>query len=78
MRRNALVVLGNIGEPSDPDVVTAVRTYIGDPDPMLRAHAVWTARRLGLSALLDAADDDPLVAAERTGPVAPRALAVTV
>ena len=69
LRRNALVVLANVGEPSDPRVRAAVDRALGDPDPLVRAHAVWCARRLGLS--LDALSDpgDPLVRAELERPV---------
>ncbi len=64
LRRNALVVLANVGDACDPDVQTAVKTALADPDPIVRAHAVWCARRLGLGleSLRDA--DDPLVQQE--------------
>jgi hypothetical protein len=44
--------------------------YLADPDPMLRAHAVWAARRLERDDLLAAVrdDDDPLVRAELDAP----------
>ena len=73
LRRNALVVLANVGEPSDPRLRAAVDGALGDPDPMIRAHAVWCARRLGLS--LDALSEpgDPLVQAELERPVPARA-----
>lgn len=66
VRRNALVVLGNVGEGTDPAVVAALRRHIAHPDPMLRAHAVWAARRLGREDLVRplAADTDPQVRAE--------------
>jgi len=69
LRRNALVVLANVGEPSEPRVRAAVDRALRDPDPLIRAHAVWCARRLGLS--LDALSDpgDPLVRAELERPV---------
>ena len=79
LRRNALVALGNVGEPSDPRVRAAVDRALADPDPIVSAHAVWCARRLGLDrgALED--PDDPLVRAElersvpvRAGPSAIR------
>jgi epoxyqueuosine reductase len=66
VRRNALVVLGNVGDPADPRVVEALERHLRHPDELLRAHAVWAARRLGredlLAGLTDAAD--PMVAAE--------------
>lgn len=64
VRRNALVVLGNIGSADDPDVVDTVRRYLGHADGVLRAHAVWAARQLGRADLLPDTDPDPLVAAE--------------
>lgn len=76
LRRNALIVLGNIGEPRDPDVVDVVRHHLASDDAMLRAHAVWTARRLGLGSLVaDAADglaEDELVRSELVAPVQAR------
>lgn len=63
-RRNALVVLGNTGDSSDPAVVDVLRRYLAHPDPVLRAHAVWAAVRLRLPELLPATDADPDVAAE--------------
>ena len=74
LRRNALVVLGNVADPRDPAVVATLRRALADADPLLRAHAVWAARRLGrsdlLSELADVADDpDPLVRAELEAPV---------
>ena len=73
LRRNALVALANVGEPSDPRVRAAVDGALADPDPIVRAHAVWCARRLGLG--LDALDDgdDPLVRAELERTVPARA-----
>jgi epoxyqueuosine reductase len=54
LRRNALVVLGNVGDGADPDVEAALRRALADPDPMLRSHAAWAAERLGRSDLLAA------------------------
>jgi len=51
LRRNALVVLGNVGDGSDPEVEAALRRALCDPDPMLRSHAAWAAERLGRSDL---------------------------
>ena len=75
LRRNALVVLANVGEPSDPRVRAAVDGALGDPDPLIRAHAVWCARRLGLSLEALSGHDDPMVRAELERPVPPRAAA---
>ena len=66
LRRNALVVLGNVGDPADPAVAAALDRALVDDDPLVRGHAVWAARRLGRTDLLDvvAGDGDPSVAAE--------------
>lgn len=61
LRRNALVVLGNVGDPADPAVVTALCTALAHVDPLIRAHAVWAARRMGRADLVPASDPDPLV-----------------
>ncbi|MGC8463346.1 MAG: epoxyqueuosine reductase [Acidimicrobiales bacterium] len=49
VRRNALVVLGNVGRADDPAVRRVVTFYCDHPDPVLREHAEWAARRLGLA-----------------------------
>jgi epoxyqueuosine reductase len=66
VRRNALVVLGNTGDPSDPAVEAALARGLTDSDPIIRAHAVWAAARLGRRDLLGALseEDDPLVETE--------------
>jgi epoxyqueuosine reductase len=66
VRRNALVVLGNVGDPADPAVEAALRRALASPDPIIRAHAVWAAGRLRLPDLLAevGGDDDPLVGEE--------------
>lgn len=51
IRRNALVVLGNIGDAADRDVQDVLRDYLVNDDPLLREHAEWAARRLGLHAV---------------------------
>ena len=73
LRRNALVVLGNVGESSEPRVRAAVDRALSDPDPLIKAHAVWCARRLGLSLEALCGHDDPMVRAELQRPVPPRA-----
>jgi epoxyqueuosine reductase len=77
LRRNALVVLGNVGDGTDADVVAALTRALASPDPLLRSHAAWAARRLGRDDLLAALHDDadPLVRAELARPVEPRAVA---
>lgn len=49
LRRNALVVLGNVGRGDDPAVAATVRRYRAHADPLLREHAEWAAERLGLA-----------------------------
>lgn len=64
VRRNALVALGNVGEANDINVRRGLITYLASDDAVLRAHAVWAARRLGLDDLLPGTDRDPIVAEE--------------
>src|SRR5690606_3676365 len=59
LRRNALVVLGNVGSSAVPVVEALLVRYLARPDGLLRAHAVWAARRLGREDLLTAVADDP-------------------
>lgn len=55
LRRNALVVLGNVGDGRDPATVRVLERYLTlDADPVVQAHAVWTAARLGRRDLLAA------------------------
>jgi epoxyqueuosine reductase len=49
LRRNALVVLGNVGEATEPAVVNAIERYRTGGDDMLARHADWAADRLGLT-----------------------------
>ena len=72
LRRNALVVLANVGEPSDGRVRAAVDRSLDDADPLIRAHAVWCARRLGLGLEALSGRSHPLVRAELERPVPPR------
>jgi epoxyqueuosine reductase len=74
LRRNALVVLANIADGSHPGVVEVVTGALQDGRAVVRAHAVWAARRLGLDDLLGlvAGDDDPWVLAELAEPVPAR------
>lgn len=71
VRRNLLVVLANVGDAADPRVVSAVQRALADAEPVVRGHAVWAARRLGLDRLLrSVADDpDPTVRDELAGPM---------
>jgi epoxyqueuosine reductase len=63
--RNACVVAGNVGDPAHRPHVVALAT--SHSSAIVRAHAVWAARRLGAGADLAAAqarETDPLVLAE--------------
>ena len=79
LRRNALVVLGNVGDGTDPGTREALARCLSDADPLVRAHAVWSARRLGCDDLLMAVhhDPDPEVRAELARPVPRRDAAWT-
>ena len=61
-----LIVLGNNGDRTSGRVVRTLSRYLADRDPILRAHAVWAARRLSLDHLLPATDPDPDVSLELT------------
>ena len=69
LRRNALVALGNVGDASEPRVRSAVSQALAHPDPLVRAHAVWCARRLGLGLTALRGREDPLVRDELDRPV---------
>jgi epoxyqueuosine reductase len=47
LRRNALVVLGNVGDGAAPDVERVLVAALGSGDELLHEHAAWAARRLG-------------------------------
>ena len=60
LRRNALLVLANtVSDIDDPDVASALQDSIEHKDPMLRAHGVWAAQRLGRFDLAGQAHCDP-------------------
>ncbi len=46
LRRNALVVAGNVGDPGDRRVRGVLDHYRAGGDPILAEHADWAARRL--------------------------------
>lgn len=46
-RRNALIVLGNVGDPRDPRTRATLERYANGPDELLAEHAGWSLRRLG-------------------------------
>jgi len=75
LRRNLLVVLGNIGAADDPRVGAALAEALDHLRAVVRAHAVWAARRLGLDSLLStvAADTDESVRLELERDEVPRA-----
>lgn len=74
IRRTALVVLGNVAAPGGHSVEDVLTRYLGHSSALLRAHAIWAARRLGRVDLLDRLSDevDPTVLAELTVPVEAR------
>lgn len=75
LRRNALVILGNVAPvPVDDSVRSVLRHYLGSDVPVLRAHALWAARRLGNVDVSDSLRDDPepMVRAEWDRVVTPR------
>ena len=77
VRRNALIALGNVGDGEDPDTVRALSGALRSEDPIVRAHAVWSALRLGRSDLLGemASETDQRVLDElqRASPLGARA-----
>lgn len=58
LRRNALVALGNVADGNDPQVVAALVGHLAHPEAVVRAHAVWAARRLGRDDLVALVDGD--------------------
>ena len=66
IRRNALIILGNISKPGDQRAVALLNEYLQNPDPILRAHAVWAAKNLEHYEMLkDLKDEsDPMVLEE--------------
>ncbi len=72
LRRNALVVLGNVATiPASRAVVATLKRYLEGDDRLLQGHAVWAARRLGrtdlCAHLIDATD--VTLQSELTAPV---------
>lgn len=64
VRRNLLIVLGNIGNAQDEAVCAAIQKFCSHAEPMIRAHAIWSAARLGLHQFIPQTDEDPVVAEE--------------
>ena len=54
VRRNAYVVLGNIGDGADPATRSAIRAGISHGSQVVRTHAAWAAARLGIERLTSA------------------------
>lgn len=48
VRRNLLVVLGNVGHADDPGTRAAVEGHLTHPDPVVAEHARWAAEQLGV------------------------------
>ena len=66
LRRNALLALGNTADGRDPEVAAALVRALADPDPIIRGHAVWAAKRLARADLIASLtdEDDPVVRQE--------------
>jgi epoxyqueuosine reductase len=43
LKRNAAVVLGNVGTVED---VPVLRQALGDPEPLVREHAAWALAQI--------------------------------
>ncbi len=52
LRRTALVIVGNTADPGHPALRPLLGRYLSCGRPLLVAHAIWAARRLGLDDLL--------------------------
>jgi epoxyqueuosine reductase len=78
LRRNALIVLGNVGDASDAATTAVLERYVRHDDPVLRSHAVWAMARIGRHDLIPVDDlhqvGDPTVRDEirRAGTVPSR------
>lgn len=46
LKRNAAVVLGNMGSADDADAITGA---LADPEPLVREHAAWALQQIGSS-----------------------------
>lgn len=51
LKRNAAVVLGNLGSIED---VAALAAALSDPEPLVRGHAAWAPGRVDSPAALEA------------------------
>ena len=64
VRRNALLVIGNTASLHNKKAQAVVAAHVRSADPILRAHAVWAASRLGMSSIIPSHDEDPDVTFE--------------
>ena len=64
VRRNALVVIGNTASLHNEKAQAVVAAHVRSADPILRAHAVWAASRLGMNSIIPSHDEDPDVTVE--------------
>jgi epoxyqueuosine reductase len=64
VRRNALLVIGNTASLHNEKAQAVVAAHVQSADPILRAHAVWAASRLGMSSIIPSHDEDPDVTSE--------------
>jgi epoxyqueuosine reductase len=46
LRRNALVAIGNVGDPSDPETLAVLARWTASDDVLLAEHAQWALDRL--------------------------------
>jgi epoxyqueuosine reductase len=58
MKRNAAVVLGNVGTTDDVEVLTRA---LDDAEPLVREHAAWALARLDARALASVVAPPPAV-----------------
>ncbi|MGI9604181.1 MAG: tRNA epoxyqueuosine(34) reductase QueG, partial [Acidimicrobiales bacterium] len=65
LRRNALVVLGNVGRGDDERTVATIVRHLQHDNEILRAQAAWTAAKLGRSDLLEIVARDQAPAVEQ-------------
>jgi epoxyqueuosine reductase len=67
LKRNAAVVLGNVGSPDD---VPSLAAALSDEEPLVRGHAAWALGRIGSPAATEplrerlSSEGDPWVAGE--------------
>ena len=52
LRRNALIVAGNVGDAADPALIARLEALLDGPDDLLAGYAAWAALRLGRAELL--------------------------